>query len=249
MSVLERMERQAVILERKRMFEDVDSRVLDLDWLMEFEQLQWRDKTRAMRYAGDPMASFVTGTNVECLYASVAAGLSSNTFTAEVNQNTTGTMGVGAKLGADFFTAEPGQIGRGIKIVAQWVISATGTPTYTFTMRMGSTQGAVTGTIVCGSGAMTAVSGVTTKGALADGHMILTAIGAAGANSTIRGYGSVSGAAFTSTGDFWGGAASPGTVATFDTSATNYINANVACSASSASNIAQLIALVIYGIN
>lgn len=248
MSVLERMERQAVVLDRKRRLDDIEGD-LDLQWLKELEELQWRDRVRAMKYAGDPMASFVTGTNVEVLYASVAAGLSSNTFTSEVNQNTTAAMGVGAKLGGDFFLSDPSQIGRGIKIVAQWVISSTGTPTYTFTIRMGSTQGAVTGTIALGSAAMTTVSGVATKGATCDGHVVLTAIGAAGANSTIRGFGSVVGAAFTSPGDLWGNAASPGTVATFDTSVTNFINCGVTCSASSASNIAQLLALVVYGLN
>lgn len=248
MSVLERMERQAVILDRQRMFDDVD-RDLDLQYLMEFEQLQWRDKVRAMRYAGDPMASFVTGTSVECLYSSVAVGASLNTFTAEANTNTTATMGVGAKLGADFFLADPSQIGRAIRVVAQYAISTTGTPTFTFTNRMGSTQGAVTGTIVLGSAAITSISAAAARGALLDGHMVLTAIGAAGANSTIRGFGSVSGAAFTLTGDLWGGAASPGTVATFDTSVTNFLNVNVACSASSASNIAALISLLVYGLN
>lgn len=249
MSVLERMERQAVILERKRMIEDIDGGALDLDWLMAYEERAWRDKVRAMRYQGDPMASFVTGTNVELLYASIAAGASAATFTAETNLNTTATMGVGAKLGTDFFLAEPSQIGRAIKVVAQFVIGTTGTPTFTITMRMGNTQGATSGTIVLGSAPITTIAAAAARGACADGHMTLTAIGAAGANSTIRGIGTVSGAAFTSTGDLWGSAASPGTVATFDTAITNYLNINAACGTSNAANTIQLLQLLIYGCN
>jgi hypothetical protein len=247
-SVLERMERQAVVLDRDRMLSDVD-RAVDLDWLMEFEQLQWRDKVRAMRYQGDPMASFVTGTSAEILYNSLAAGASAATFTAETNLNTTATMGVGAKLGADFFIADPSQLGRAIKITAQYVIGTTGTPTFTFTIRMGSTQGAVTGTIALGSAAVTTISAAAARGAFADGYVTLTAIGAAGANSTIRGIGTVSGAALAATGDLFGGAASPGTVATFDTSVTNFINVNAACGTSNAANTIQLLQLMVWGLN
>lgn len=247
-SVLERMERQAVLLDRDRRLNDIDGD-LDLQWLKEFEQLQWRDRVRAMRYQGDPMASFVTGTSAEILYNSTAAGASANTFTAETNLNTTATMGVGAKLGADFFIADPSQIGRAIKITAQFVIGTTGTPTFTFTVRLGATQGAVTGTIGLGSATVTTISAAAARGAFADGYCTLTAIGAAGANSTIRGIGTVSGAALAATGDLWGGAAAPGTVATFDTSVTNFINVGAACGTSSASNTIQLLQLMVWGLN
>lgn len=249
MSILERMERQAVILERNRRIEDIDSGALDLDWLQAYEELQWRDKVRAMKYQGDPMASFVTGTNVELLYASIAAGASLNTFTAEANLNTTATIPQPAKLGADFFLDDPGQIGRGIKIVAQLVIGSTGTPTFTVTIRMGNTQGAVTGTIALGSAAITTITGAAAKGARAEGDVILNTVAAPGANSTIRGTGTVAGAAFTTPGDLFGGAASPGTVATFDTTVTNFINVNAACGTSNAANTIQLLQLLVYGLN
>ena len=45
----------------------------------------------------------------------------------------------------------------------------------------------------------------------------------------------------------WGGGATPGTVATVDHSIANYINFNVACSASSASNSITLQQLLVLG--
>lgn len=190
--------------------------------------------------------SFLTGTNTELIYASTSAGTAKNTFTAEVQINDTAGMGVQAHLPPDFWLPNKTQIGRGIRIVARGILSSTGTPTYTFTTRFGA-AGNTSSAIVLGSAALTTGSGVTNTAWAFEGDVILESIGAAGTNSTVRGIGSIEGAGLAS--PFWyvlyGGAASPGTVATVDTTITNYINFNVACSASSASNTITLQQLLV----
>ena len=193
--------------------------------------------------------SFLTGTNCELIYSSLNAGTAKNTFTTEVQINDTAGMGVQAHLPPDFWLANNGQPGRGIRIVARGILSSTATPTYTFTVRSGA-AGNTTSAILLGSAALTTGSTVTNQYFELQGDVVLTAIGAAGTNSTVRGIGSLlSPGLATTINPVYGGAASPGTVATVDTSITNYINFNVACSASSASNTITLQQLLIFGLN
>lgn len=193
--------------------------------------------------------SFLTGTNTELIYASTAAGTAKNTFTSEAQINDTAGMGVQAQLPPNFWFANNNQTGRAIRIVARGILSSTGTPTYTFTIRFG-TAGNTSAAIVLGSAALTTGSGVSNQFWELDGDVVLTSIGAAGTNSTVRGTGKiVSPGLATTINPVWGGAASPGTVATVDTSITNYINVDVACSASSASNSIQLLQLLVLGLN
>lgn len=195
--------------------------------------------------------SFYTNTNLELIYASVAAGTAKNTFTTEVQINDTAGMGVQAHLPADFWLPNRAQsVGRGIRIVARGILSSTATPTYTFTCRGGAAGNITTG-ILLGSAALTTGSGVTNQAWEFEGDFILEAIGAAGTNSTGRGTGQIQCGGLASPFNFpcWGGGASPGTVATIDTTIVNYINFNVACSASSASNTITLQQLLVYGLN
>lgn len=192
--------------------------------------------------------SFLTGTNVELIYASQAVGASLNTFTSEALLNTTATMGVQAHLPPDFWLPTPGSVGRGIKVVARGILSSTGTPTYTVNVRLGGAA-AITGPIVLGSAAGTTGSGASSQVWQLEGDVILTAIGAAGGNSTVRGIGVFDGPGIPASANVFGGSASPGTVATVDTSITNYINVSVSCSASSASNVFALQQLLVYGLN
>jgi hypothetical protein len=195
--------------------------------------------------------SFLTGTNTELIYASTSAFTAKNTFTTEVTINDTAGGGVQAHLPPDFWLPNPTAVGKGIKIKAWGILSSTATPTYTFTIRLGSAAN-TTAAIVLGSAALTTGSGVTNQPWLLEGDVVLTSQGAAGANSTVRGTGFI----------FSGGLASPfmygigasasltaPTVATVDCSITNYINFNVACSASSASNNIQLLSLQVHGLN
>lgn len=203
--------------------------------------------------------SFLTGTSMELIYASQGVGINKNTFTSEVTINDTATMGVGCHLPPDFWLPSKGQNGRGIKIVGRGIMGiTTGAPTWTLTVRFGATAGATTGAIVLGSAAATSgASALSNQIFTFEGDIILESIGAAGANSTVRGVGlwicplfaaQSTGAALGMIG-LWGGAATPGTVATVDTSVTNFINVNITCGTSNASNTITLQQLLVYGLN
>lgn len=201
--------------------------------------------------------SWLTGTNVETIYASTAVGASLNTFTTEAQLNTTGTMGAQAHLPPDFWLPNQRSVGQGIKIVARGTLAATGTPTYTITIRGGAAGNVTTAPILAGTTTMATVSGATTCAWELEVDCILKVLGAAGANSTLCSVGRVfsAGLATTANNTVIGGLTTAGTlvvagtITTLDTSITNYINVNVACSASSGSNIFALQQLLISGLN
>ena len=193
--------------------------------------------------------SFLTGTNCELIYASTATSAAKASWTTEVTCNDTATMGVQAHLPPDFWLPTPGQVGRGIRIVARGILSSTGTPTYTFSIR-GGAAGSTSTAILLGTAALTTGSGVTNQIWEMQGDVMLTTLGAAGTNSTVRGVGTfISPGTANKIDPAWGGGATPGTVATLDTSITNYINFNIACSASSASNTVTIQQLLVFGLN
>jgi len=192
--------------------------------------------------------SFLTGTNTELLYASTSAGTAKNTFTTEVQINDTTGMGVQFHLPADFWLPNKAQVGRGIRVVARGIVSTTASPTMTFTLRSGA-AGNTTSAILLGSAALT---GANTTNSIWEyqGDVVLTSIGAAGTNSTVQGVGSVVSSGFTTiVNALYGSAASPGTIATLDTSITNYLNFNAACSVSAAGNSITIQQLLVYGLN
>lgn len=194
--------------------------------------------------------SYITGTCTEVIYTNTASGTAKASFTTEVPINDTAGMGERAQIPPYFF-APPYGVGKAIRILASGILSSTGTPTYTFSVRLGTT-GSTTAAIVLGTAALTTASSISNKLWQLDGIIIMRTIGAAGANSTVQGIGqlqSPAGLASPFTYEAWGGAAQPGTVATVDASITNYINFNVACSANSASNSIQLLQLVVFGLN
>lgn len=203
--------------------------------------------------------SFVTGTNVETLYASTAVGASLNTFTTEALLNTTATMGAQYHLQPDFWLPNPKSAGQGIAIVAFGTLASTGSPTYTLSVRGGAAGNVSAATTVwAGTSAMTTIAGATTAVWKLEAYCILKTLGAAGTGtSTLFSTGYVDSDGLLGTGDHRvagglttaGTLVAPGTVATLDTSITNYINLTVACSASSASNIFALTSLQIFGLN
>lgn len=193
--------------------------------------------------------SFVTGTACELLYASTAVSAAKASWTTEVTCNDTTTMGVQARIPADFWLPNSNSVGRGLRIVARGILSSTGTPTYTFTIRSG-TAAAINTAILLGTAALTTGSGVTNQIWEMQGDVILTTMGAAGNNSTVRGVGTfISPGTANKIDPAWGGGATPGTVATVDTSITNFVNFNIACSASSASNTVTIQQLLVFGLN
>lgn len=193
--------------------------------------------------------SWLTGTNTELIYASTVAGAAKASFTSEVAINDTATMGVQAHLPPDFFLPNASSVGKTVRIVARGILSSTGTPTYTFTIR-GGAAAATSGIILLGSAALTTGSGVTNQIWEFEGEFTVKTMGAAGTNTSITGTGLLSSPGTANKIDpLYGGGATPGTGTTLDTSITNYINFNVTCSASSASNTITLQSLQVYGLN
>lgn len=195
--------------------------------------------------------SFLTGTNTEVVYANTTAGTAKASFTSEVQINDTTGMGVQCHLPPDFFQPTPTSTGKGLRIVARGILSSTGTPTYTFTIRSGS-AGSTSAAILLGSAALTTGSGVTNQPWELQGDVFLVSQGAAGANSTLRGMGTIVSPGLASPyiyGVGAGASLTTPTVATFSADITNYINFNVTCSASSSSNSITLQQLIVYGLN
>jgi hypothetical protein len=183
------------------------------------------------------------------IYQSRAAGTAKASFTTEIAINDTTGMGPVATVPAQFWTPNDG-IGKVVAVTARGILSSTGTPTYTFRLRVGAAA-SITACIGLGSAALTTQSGITNQIWEFNGEFVVTALGAAGANSTIRGVGMLTCAGIASPfmAPLWGGGATPGTDATLDHSIQNYFNMNVACSASSASNTITLQFLRIHGLN
>lgn len=194
--------------------------------------------------------SFLTGTNCELIYGNTASGTAKNTFTSEALINDTAGMGVQAHLPPDFWLPKPNSIGNGIRIVARGVLGSTLTPSYTINVRLGASG--VAGPIVLGSAAMVTGSGVTSQYWELEGDVVLTAVGAAGANSTVRGQGQFRCGGLASPFMYGLGASSSlttPTVATLDTTITNYINVTATCTASNASNTITVQQLLVFGLN
>jgi hypothetical protein len=193
--------------------------------------------------------SSLTGTNTELIYGSVAAGTAKASFTTEVQINDTSGMGVQAELPANFWLPTASSVGKSVRIVARGILSSTGTPNYTFSVR-GGAAGATSGAILLGSAALTTGSTVTNQIWEFDGEFTVKTMGAAGANTTIIGTGTLSSSGTANKIDpLYSGGSSPGSISTFDTSITNFINFNVACSANSASNTITLQQLLVFGLN
>ena len=195
--------------------------------------------------------SFLTGTNTELIYASTAAGTAKNTFTTEVGINDTTAMGVQAHIPPDFWLPNQNQAGRGIKISARGIISTFTSGTFTFTIRLGAAGNVASTPIVLGSSALVMTVSQTNVPFFLEGEFFLKTIGAAGGNSTFTGVGWLHSPAIATpfVANLYGAAATPGTVATVDTTITNYINFNVACSVSNAANGVTLQSLQVYGLN
>ena len=196
-----------------------------------------------------------SGSYTELLYVNNSVGIAKNTFTTEIGINDVATMGLQPFISPGFWPTNQTSVGKTFHITARGILSSTATPTYTFTIRLGGIA-SITGPIVLGSAALITTTTVTNSPWELEGDVTLTALGTAAASSTVRGIGRLicPGIAAVSPPasiyqPLWGGAASPGTVATVDTTINNFINFNVACSASSSSNTITLQQLLVYAFN
>lgn len=191
--------------------------------------------------------SFLTGSQNEVLYASIATGTQLNTFTSEDNLQKTLPPVI---IPAGFFLNLASQ-GKSLKIKACGRLGTTGAPTFTWTVRLLTTVTWSAGGINLGTtGAVTAGTTQTLAPWFLDSEFILRTLSTGGA----------------STGAFMGevrsplGLASPFSVTipanntaftstTIDNSQTYYLYLSAACGTSNALNLIQLEMLKVYGEN
>jgi hypothetical protein len=187
--------------------------------------------------------SFLTGGCVELLYASLTAGTAASpAASTETQINDTTGMGVQARLEPDFWLPNNNQVTKAIHITARGLITTGATATNaTFTVRGG--VAGITGPILLATSASAVTASLSNQVWRMEGDVIVSVMGAAGAHSTVQGYGSVMTSAEGTTYPF----PMTGTVATLDTSITNFINVN--CLLSAAGNTITLQQLLIYGLN
>jgi hypothetical protein len=197
--------------------------------------------------------SYLTGSQSELIYSNPTVGTAKATFTSEAQINDTAGMGPQPILPPYFF--EPSRArSQTLRVTARGIRSDVATtPTWQLFCRFNTSGGVITGPNV-GSHAATQISATAATNLLweFEEDIQLTIEGAAGANSTLRGLGFCTYQATTTTGlnlQIFAGGASPGTVATFDMSATTYLTISAACGTSSASNSIQLLQLLIQGLN
>lgn len=206
----------------------------------------------------DERGSFLTGTNTELIYSNGAAGTAKNTFTTEFQINDTAAMGPVPVLPPYFFLPQGG-LNKAIKIVARGLTTTTTVaPTWQHFVRFNAGAPAIppTGPNVGSTPSTASLAALSMTNLLweYEADMQLVTLGAAGANSTIRGLGNFTAQTNNSvlaslTVPIFGNNASPGTIATFDISATTNITYSVACGTSNAANQVQLLQLFIFGMN
>lgn len=195
--------------------------------------------------------SFLMGTNVETIYMNTTASTAKASFTSEVTINDVAGMGVQCHIPPDFWPPSPVAVGKAIKVVARGILSSNATPSYTWTIRLGS-AGSTSSAIVLGSAALVTGSGVTNQPWQLEGDIVLVSQGAAGANSTVRGTGMIISPGLASPfmyGLGAGASLTTPTVATVDCSITNFLNVNLTSTASHASNSLTIQSLALYGMN
>ena len=191
--------------------------------------------------------SFLTGTSMEVLYSSVATGTQLNTFTTEDQLQKTLPYCI---IPAGFFF-NSGATGKCLKVKAWGRLGTTGTPTFTFTVRLLTSSTWSAAGIGFSSAAITCGSGVTLAPWELEMEIVLRTL-ATGAASTLACGGFVrGGTAFAAGGGLYSipGANTAFTSTSFDNSVTNYLFLSAACGTSNASNLIQLEMLKVYGEN
>lgn len=181
----------------------------------------------------------------ELYYVSIATGTQLNTFTTEAS-----LMG-GLKhciIPAGYLN----QVERSIRVRAIGRLGSTGTPTFTFSVRLiNSTTFSAGGGLGVSSGAITAGSGVTLAPWSLDMDIVVRSVGAGGgSNTTLALFGEVAAqTAFASPFQYYMPAANTAFTGSLDSSATQYLYVSVACGTSNAANLCQLEILKVHAEN
>lgn len=193
--------------------------------------------------------SMTTGTWAELMYANSTdfTGLSAFTTEASLLQG----LNEQPTIPPNFFVNRR----KAISLLARGTLSTTGTPTYTFQWRLGSTQGSsfLSGPSIGVSVAITTLSGVTTVWWESRIELALYTPGQGSNNATLSGSGYVSSpAGFAAPGFYEMEPTTPPTAtwtATIDSAIQWYVNLSVTCSANSASNAVRCKQLWMWGWN
>jgi hypothetical protein len=195
------------------------------------------------------MSGFTQTTN-ELYYSVAKASTNLATFTAE--DNLIKTYPACRIPGAYFETL--GKRSSSLKIKALGLGGTTGTPTYTFTLRLivvtsSDPAWSAGGLVLAASGAVPAMSTVLLSPWALDLDVVLQSIPAAGsATLTVAAIGTVGGSLFSAMGGFPANNVSP-VLATIDPSQTYSLFLSCTCSASSSLNLINTQILKVYGEN
>jgi len=187
------------------------------------------------------------------LFTNVADHTTLSSFTSEASL--LGGTNLQPLLEAFYFDPQNHGRGKAVRLVAKGLLSCTGTPTYLFTVRLGTTAGSsyLAGTVVGVTAALTCQSGISNKQWELDLLLVCRTPGIGTNNCTLAGAG-------------WltcpGGLASPFQypvqpstpdtatwTATVDGGLAQYFNLTAACSASSASNAIVCKEIMLLGLN
>lgn len=191
--------------------------------------------------------TFITGTQTELLYSSIATPTQLNTFTTEDNLQKTLPPVI---LPAGLFYNN-GAAGKSLKVRAIGRLGTTGAPTFTFTLRLlTSTTWSAGGISLGATAALTGGTTQTLAPWVLDVDITCESVGIIG-TSVLRVLGIVDGPlAFAS--PFAGTLPTNNTAfraTTVDNSVTYYMFLSVACGTSNALNLIQLETLKVYGEN
>ncbi len=191
--------------------------------------------------------SFITGTQSELLYAFYGASTNLATFTTE--DNLLKTYPVCPVPSLRTLLDNVGKRSSSLLVRARGQAGSTATPTFTFTLRLITSETWSAGGIVLGtSGAVTTATTVTLAPWELEAEIGLVTLPAAAVNATVKTMGTISGAAFTSSGSIPANNVSPN-LSTVDLSAQYYLWLSCACSASNSLNLINTQSFKLYGEN
>jgi len=191
--------------------------------------------------------SWVTGTQAELLYAFYGASTNLATFTAEDNLLKTYPVCPLPSLRQQLDNV--GKRSSSLLIRARGQVGSTATPTFTFSLRLLTSETWSAGTPLLGtSGAVTAASTVTLAPWELEAEIGLVTLPAATVQATVKCMGTISGAGFTNSGSIPANNVSP-LVTTIDLAAQYYLWLSCACSASNSLNLINTQSFKLYGEN
>ena len=223
-----------------------------IPWWQERDRHAVREARRIRALLNDEKMSGTKGTWQELMYINTSDYAATNTFSSETSLLTAGPN-LQPIIPANYF--DESHIGRTIIIEAFGVLGSTGTPTYTFQLRLGTTSGStfLSGTSIGVTAAITTASSVSNKWWHLRHVLTLYTAGIGTGNTTLSGAGYiVSPGGFATPFMYPFEPTTPDTAtwtATIDNSLTQFLNLSCTCSSSNSSNTLTVKKLMMHGCN